>query len=345
MTSSSGTCTLTAMQAGNTNYRPVSAMVTVSATKANSSATITAETPNPSAIAQAVTVSFSVTGAGSIKPTGSVKVTATTGESCTGTLTAGSGSCSLTFATAGPRTVTAAYSGDTNYNTSTSGGVSQVVNGASSALVVSPTSIDFGQVPLGFLGLNTVTLTNKGTAAVKISNVAIAHSGTDYQDFYDLPLCPQSLAAGKSCLVIVSFIPLRQQSGSANASLVITDSAAGSPQTVAMKATVINPRASLNPASLSFGTQKVGTTSGIKTVTLTNSGTTPLVLGSIASSGDFSLNSTTTCKAGLSLTQSQNCRIDVKFLPSGKGSRNGVVTIKDNALLSPQIVFLSGQGN
>jgi len=100
-------------------------------TKASSTTAITANAPNPSAISQAVMVTFSVSGV--TKPTGSVKVSASTGETCSGTLAAGIGSCVLTFTTSGVRTLTAAYSGDGNFSSSTSAGVSQTVNGSSTS--------------------------------------------------------------------------------------------------------------------------------------------------------------------------------------------------------------------
>jgi YVTN family beta-propeller protein len=345
MASGAGTCTLTATQAGNTNYKPASAVKTVTATKANSTAAIVSNTPNPSNISQAVTISVSVTGV--TKPTGTVSVSATTGESCSATLSAGNGSCTLTFLTAGSRTITASYPGDANFNLSTSAGVTQTVNpAATSALTISPSSVDFGQVLVGWLAVKTVTLTNTGTTSIKISNVAINKPGfSDNNNFYALALCPSTLAARKTCTVFLTFIPGRNQAGPVSASLLITDNAAGSPQKALLTATAINPIASLNPGSLSFGTQKVGTTSAVKSVTLTNSGTTPLILGSLASSGDFAINSTTTCTAGLSIAPAHTCRIDVKFTPKSKGSRSGSITIKDNALSSPQNVWLSGQGN
>jgi YVTN family beta-propeller protein len=344
MTSGTGTCTLMASQSGNGQYNPVSLTKTVAATKANSSTAITANSPNPSTVSQPVTVSFTVTGV--TKPTGSVKVTASTGETCTGTLTAGAGSCALIFTTTGPRTITASYGGDSNFNPSNSNPVNQTVNSSSSStLTISPTSIDFGQVPVGSVAAKLITLTNSGTTSIKISSIAIGRTGTDLDDFFALPLCPSSLAPGKSCTVFLSFLGDNDQLGVTNASLVITDSAAGSPQTVPLKATTINPKASLNPTKLSFSPQKVGTTSAIKSVTLTSTGTTPLILNSITSSGDFSIAGTTTCIAGLSLAPTKTCRIDVTFSPKTKGQRNGEITVKDNTAQGQQQVSLSGQGD
>ncbi len=72
------------------------------------------------------TLDFNVT---SYKPTGAVTLTATTGELCSGKVSAatGNGSCKLTFTTTGPRTITATYGGDGNHNGSNSSGQNPAV--------------------------------------------------------------------------------------------------------------------------------------------------------------------------------------------------------------------------
>src|SRR5208282_5797546 len=171
MTGGTGTCTITGSQPGNMNYAPASAKQVVTAIKVSSATSITANTPNPSTISQGVTVNFAVTGAG--QPTGSVGVAASTGENCTGTLATGSGSCTLTFASTGVRTITASYEGDANFTASTSASVSQTVNAAASALEISPTSVDFGQVLAGSESTKAVRVTNNGTKPISIFDVDI----------------------------------------------------------------------------------------------------------------------------------------------------------------------------
>ncbi|MBN1657755.1 MAG: Ig-like domain repeat protein [Anaerolineae bacterium] len=91
--------------------------------KGASTTTITAHTPHPSAMGQAVTVHYSVTAA-CATPTGNVTVS--DGEvSCSGTVAAGH--CTLALSTAGTRTLTATYAGDDNLNGSTSAGVEHTV--------------------------------------------------------------------------------------------------------------------------------------------------------------------------------------------------------------------------
>jgi uncharacterized repeat protein (TIGR03803 family) len=94
---------------------------------------ITKNAPNPSKVGQAVTVSFTVaapTAVKATKPTGSVTVNASTGQSCTGTIAvaSGKGSCKLTFTAEGSPSLTATYSGDKYNSGSVSAEVTQTVN-------------------------------------------------------------------------------------------------------------------------------------------------------------------------------------------------------------------------
>lgn len=92
--------------------------------------TITSNTPNPSKTGQVVTFGFAVSPSvkTNTKPTGTVTINASSGESCLVPLRAsGKGSCQLMFLTAGSRTLTATYSGDTRDQGSTSEAVTIAV--------------------------------------------------------------------------------------------------------------------------------------------------------------------------------------------------------------------------
>lgn len=97
---------------------------------------------------------------------------------------------------------------------------------------------------------------------------------------------------------------------------------------------------SLNPNSLSFGNQSIGTTSAAQTVTLTNGGTASLSITNIGAAGDFA--QTHTCQSSLAVNTS--CTISVTFTPTASGSRTGALTVTDNASNSPQTASLSGTG-
>jgi hypothetical protein len=120
--------------------------------------------PNPSVVGQPVTVNFSVAPQASNPntPSGTVTINASTGENCTGS--APTGSCSLTFATAGPRTITASYGGDANFAGSTSLGVSQSVGDFT--ITVAPPS---ETIPSGHAAHYAISLTALGGLTGSVS--------------------------------------------------------------------------------------------------------------------------------------------------------------------------------
>ncbi len=338
MISGTGTCTLSANWASDNNYVAATAGQSTLAVKAASTTGITSNTPNPSAPGHPVLVAFTVAGNGS--PSGNVVVTASTGETCTGTLAASAGSCSLTFVTVGSRTLIATYSGDLNFNGGASAAVAQSVVGPLARLT--PATVNFGNVYLGFPALQSVTLTNVGNASMLVGKVQVS-GGNDSDDFIPASFCPGTLAAGKSCQILIGFLA-DADNYAPTAVLSINDNALGSPQTVSLSATVINPQASLSSYGLNFGKETVGSTSAAQTVTLTNTGTTPLVLSGLTASGDFTLASGTNCETGSSLAAGAHCSIDVTFTPTAEGPRSGSIRVKDNALVPQQVILLQGTG-
>jgi hypothetical protein len=117
-----GTYQLTADYAGEANLYSSSTSDAVDhvVNKADTTVTITGNSPDPSIVGQAYTVSGTVTvqAPGSGTPTGSVTVN--DGEaSCTDILSSGNWTCTLTSMTAGPKTLTVSYEGDSNFNGTT----------------------------------------------------------------------------------------------------------------------------------------------------------------------------------------------------------------------------------
>ena len=88
----------------------------------------------------------------------------------------------------------------------------------------------------------------------------------------------------------------------------------------------VSPVAGLVPTLLTFGPEVVGTTSPPQSVTLSNTGESPLTISDISSSGDFA--ATGNCSG--SLAAGSSCTINVTFTPEGTGTRSGTLTITDN---------------
>jgi len=125
-----GVQTLTAnfTPSDSTDYTSASKGVQITVTQAASSTTITSVSPNPAVPGSPVMVNVSVAGVlGGASPTGTVTVSANTGEMCSAAVS--QGGCSITFSTGGTRTVSATYSGDSNYTSSSSNASVQVIVG------------------------------------------------------------------------------------------------------------------------------------------------------------------------------------------------------------------------
>jgi hypothetical protein len=102
-----------------------------------------------------------------------------------------------------------------------------------------------------------------------------------------------------------------------------------------------SPKVSLSTPTLTFGTQLLGTASEPQLLTVTNSGTAALNIGSITPGSNF--GETHDCAS--TLAAGAGCTINVTFTPAAAGTLNGTLSLTDNATDSPQMVSLSGTGS
>jgi Abnormal spindle-like microcephaly-assoc'd, ASPM-SPD-2-Hydin len=102
------------------------------------------------------------------------------------------------------------------------------------------------------------------------------------------------------------------------------------------------PISVLSPASLTFASQLVGTSSSAQTVTLTNSGNADLTGISIALTGAAANSFTETSTCGVTVNAGKSCVISVVFTPTAAGNAAATITVTDNAGTSPQSIDLSG---
>jgi hypothetical protein len=178
-----------------------------------------------------------------------------------------------------------------------------------------------------------VTLTNGQSTALAITNIQVA------APFSQTNTCGASVAAGASCTIAVVFTPTAV--GPATATLTITDSAAGSPRTVALAGNGIQAgTVSFTPTQLAFGNLTVGTTSAAASITLTNGQSVALNIASIQVPAPFS--QTNTC--GTAVAAGASCTIAVVFTPTAVGPANATLTITDSGTGSPRNIAVSGIG-
>jgi len=82
-------------------------------------------------------------------------------------------------------------------------------------------------------GSQSVTMTNRGSAALTITSIAL--TGANASSFVFANNCGSSLAVGASCTIHGHFAPVT--TGALTAAVTITDSATGSPQRISLSGT------------------------------------------------------------------------------------------------------------
>jgi hypothetical protein len=185
------------------------------------------------------------------------------------------------------------------------------------------------------------TTSSPQTAVLQnFGNMPLAINGISAQgDFAETNTCGTSVAPGATCTISVTFAPTA--TGVRTGAITISDNSLGGSQAITLSGNGITlVLVTLSPTKLSFPDQGVGSTSGTGQATLTNTGQGPVLITSIAVTGDFA--ETNTC--GASVAPAVSCTINVTFTPTALGLRTGMVTITDNASGSPQVLALSGNG-
>lgn len=106
------------------------------------------------------------------------------------------------------------------------------------------------------------------------------------------------------------------------------------------------PRAVISAGSLAFGDVLVGTSTSDQTVTVTNTGSIPMVLGNgaVTGSGASSFETTADTCSSATLDVGSSCQVSVRFSPSSVGEKTADYTITDNSPTSPHVISLTGTG-
>jgi hypothetical protein len=104
----------------------------------------------------------------------------------------------------------------------------------------------------------------------------------------------------------------------------------------------------VNPATLSFGNQLLGTTSPAQTVTVTNTGAAPLTINSISTGGNNpgQFAQTNNCPIGEAtpLAPFASCTVNVTFKPTWTGAMSATLRVNVAAPAASRKVSLSGTG-
>ncbi|MDE3104782.1 MAG: choice-of-anchor D domain-containing protein [Acidobacteriota bacterium] len=199
---------------------------------------------------------------------------------------------------------------------------------------LAPLSLSFApQVLQTVSALQTVTLTNSGD--VPLTLIGAQTTG----NFAVSNPCGTSLNGHSSCALSVTYTP--QAVGAVSGTLTVSDSYRS--QTVTLSGTGLAPAGvSLSPSSgLSFPATPVGISSSAQQITLTNNGGVVLNIAHLAVRGDFTLSGGS-CSS--QLAPASSCTAQLIFTPTAAGSRNGTLSVTDDAAGSPQTLPLTGTG-
>jgi hypothetical protein len=199
---------------------------------------------------------------------------------------------------------------------------------------LAPASLTFPTTALGVTSAHKgVQIKNTGAGGLDISSMVA--SG----DFAVTNSCPYVSPSG-SCSFTVTFTPTA--TGARTGTILITDNAPNSPQTVTLTGT--GTSVEFSKATVAFAKRTVGTTSPPQMVALTNVGTAVLNITSVGIAGtdpaDFA--QTNTCSSPVN--PGANCSISVTFTPTATGSRTATISVVDDGGGSPQTVKLDGTG-
>jgi hypothetical protein len=200
-----------------------------------------------------------------------------------------------------------------------------------------PLPISFGQQPVRVASAQLVAFVENNSPQ-QVSLKSIAVQGSEFTIAHNH--CGKTLAANAGCQLDMVFTP--SATGVRAGTLTVTASDSTSPHVANLEGVGISQGlGTAAPTSVAFPPQRVGTKSGPRSVTVTNTGTGPLILAGIVASPTF-FTQTNNCSA--SLAAGASCTVEVQFAPNLLGLVVGTLTVQDDGAGSPHSVALSGIG-
>ncbi len=214
------------------------------------------------------------------------------------------------------------------------GFVSKIAPDNLPAVILDPTLLSFAdQGVLTTSSGQTATLRNLGSAPVTISDISTTGEFSQTND------CGAGIGGGGTCSIQVTFTPSTTdlQTGE----LRVTDSAPGSPHTMALQGNNGVTSIDITPIDVEIGPIEVGETSTVETVTITNTGDEPMTITDIAITGGTDFQESTNCPP--TLAPGGSCTISVTFTPTIAGDSTAQLDIHTDTSSVPQTVNLTGR--
>jgi len=207
---------------------------------------------------------------------------------------------------------------------------------------VTPATLDFGDQAVQVASTaKSVTVTNTGGVNLIVGSVSV--TGTNASDFLATNGCNAAVTPGSQCTIDVEFTPAATLARSAT--LTITSNASPAQNTVALSGTGTQPASTISPASLTFASQRVLTTSTSQAVTVKNTGTGLMHVTAVDFGGQNPASFVAANHCNVALGAGATCTVDVSFRPQASGALSASLRIySDGTQTPPQTVSLTGTG-
>ncbi len=202
-------------------------------------------------------------------------------------------------------------------------------------LVLSPVTLDFGQVLVGSSATLPLKVTNASPTAATFSSFA---ASGDYTVAGDCPAAGTQLASSASCTLQVTFKPT--QTGARTGAVSIATSLTSLPLLANLTGTGAQSHLQTTPSSLAFANTAVGASASL-TLSLANTGTAPVNQLTLSITGDYAI--TKPCSA-TSLAAGASCAVTITFTPTAAGASPGSLVITSSDPSSPLTIPLTGAG-
>ena len=221
------------------------------------------------------------------------------------------------------------------------GGKVYVYEPALPELSISPSSLDFGPVPVNGSKLATATLSNLGNTALQINSVSPALNPYSRQGGSCPNLLPIVLQVGASCTIAWQYAPTVQGPDQTTISIQANDQQGS--HSITLEGVGIGPQLAISPAPVSFGTVLLGFSSDPIAVTLSNQGGLTLTVTDLpAPAAPFHLDASTCPTAPFDLAPGGDCVVSYIYTPLVAGQVSQAIEIISNSDSSPDQVVLFG---
>lgn len=221
--------------------------------------------------------------------------------------------------------------------------------GAGPAASLNPASLAFSSTILGQASSAlAATLANTGSGALTIDTIGVTGAAAaDFSVTGGTCAAGGSVAAGANCTVLVSFKP--GTTGARSATLAVAHNGTGGSSSVALSGTAsatAQATIGVSATSIGFGALAVNAPSAPQSVTVNNSGQSPLTLSALTVAGAngaiFTLGGD--CAVNKPIAGGASCTVTVAAQPTASGAFTGNLTVVSNAANGNVTIGLAGSG-